>query len=204
VTSNWSSVTTTVPLVFGGTAVVSCTPIILPVELVSLNATPQASHIAVDWTTASETNTVHYELQRSPDALTWSTVTELPAAGNSTLTHTTRWNDHAPLPGDNYYRLVVHDVDGGAYTSSEVHAHWKVARPVALPNPNDGRFRITVGAPEQVLGVVDATGRPVRYRLEDDAGALYVALDEAAEGLYTVRIAQGDGPVSIPVMVQGR
>jgi hypothetical protein len=33
---------------------------------------------------------------------------------------------------------------------------------------------------------------------------LYVVLDEAADGLYTVRIQEGDGPVSIPVMVQGR
>jgi len=201
--SNWSSVTTTVPLVFGGTAVVSCTPIILPVELVALSATPQTSHIAVEWTTASETNTLRYELQRSPDDLTWTTVAELPAAGHSSLAHTTRWNDHAPLPGDNYYRLVVHDADGEAYTSSEVHAFWKVERPVALPNPNDGRFRITVAAPEDVLGVVDPTGRPVRYRLEGDVGALYVVLDEAAVGLYTVRIAQSDGPISIPVMVQG-
>lgn len=202
--SNWSSVTTTVPLVFGGTAVVSCTPIILPVELVDLNAKTRNAHIAVEWTTASESNTLLYELQRSPDAMTWSTVAELPAAGHSTESRTTRWNDIDPLQGDNYYRLVVHDVDGGSNASSEVHAYWRTERPVALPNPNDGRFRLTVAAPENVLGVVDATGRPVRYRTEGGPGALYVVLDDATDGLYNVRIADGDGHISIPVMITGR
>ncbi len=202
--SNWSSVTTTVPLVFGGTAVVSCTPIILPVELVDLSANAQPTHIAVEWTTASESNTLRYELQRSPDALIWSTATELPAAGYSTDTRTTRWNDIDPLYGDNYYRLVVHDADGASSSSSPVHAFWNVERPVALPNPNDGRFRLTASAPDDVLGVVDATGRPVRFRLEGSTGALFLVLDKATDGLYNVRVAKGDVSLSIPVMITGR
>jgi len=158
----------------------------------------------VEWTTASESNTLRYELQRSSDAVNWSTAVELPAAGYSTVARTTRWNDMDPLNGDNYYRLVVHDADSASNSSAPVHAYWNVVRPVALPNPNDGRFQLTASAPEQVLGVVDATGRSVRYRLEGTVGALFVVLDGASNGLYNVRLTTGEAGVSIPVMVTGR
>ena len=49
--SNWSSVSTVVPLQFGGTAVVSCEPVVLPIELLSFEAMTITDGVELNWVT---------------------------------------------------------------------------------------------------------------------------------------------------------
>ena len=85
----------------------------LPVELVSFTATPASEgKVNLDWTTASEIDNDHFEVERSDDAVNFTNIENV--KGNGTTTQTTNYHtvDHNPLNGTSYYRLKQVDVDG--------------------------------------------------------------------------------------------
>lgn len=91
----------------------------LPIELLRFDAGLIEGERAVQcsWSTASEQNTDHFEVQRSLDGVGFETIGELPAAGNSIVEMDYALIDHDPLPGMSYYRLEDVDLDGQRTTS---------------------------------------------------------------------------------------
>jgi hypothetical protein len=107
---------------------------ILPVDLSSFTATPQNNSSLLQWSTAQETNSSHFEVQRSADGTAYSTIGQVAAKGNSTTVSRYSFTDPNPIAGRNYYRLKIVDnkgavnysairvVDkGGATTAPEVY-----------------------------------------------------------------------------------
>jgi hypothetical protein len=84
----------------------------LPVELEEFTATAEGRSAVLHWTTASETDNDHFDIERSPDAISWTKIGSKKGAG--TTNSKTEYNliDAAPLEDDNYYRLKQVDVDG--------------------------------------------------------------------------------------------
>ena len=88
----------------------------LPVELVSFNGSCNDGVVNVTWTTASEYNSSHFELENSRDGITWDVVYTKDAAGQSTELIEYTYNDVHANGGDNYYRLTQVDIDGTSKT----------------------------------------------------------------------------------------
>ncbi|HVZ55755.1 MAG TPA: LamG-like jellyroll fold domain-containing protein [Chitinophagaceae bacterium] len=95
------------------------TLVVLPVQLVSFAGRKVAGGIRLDWSTASEQNALDFSVERSADGHTWNSLGTVPAAGNSTILQSYSFLDAAPLPGKNFYRLRLIDVDG-KFTYSRV------------------------------------------------------------------------------------
>lgn len=204
--SNWSSVTTVVPLLFGGTAVVSCDPLVLPVELLSLQAEPALWSVVLDWATATEEGAAFFNVERSWDLWNWEPIGQLMAAGDSQLEHAYTFSDTDPLEGDNFYRLSVVDVDGTARSSPIVRTEWEAPVLHCWPNPTAGSFLVDlhdhVGS--AVLHVIDATGRPVHASItpfDDDERTVH--LIDAPPGAYLVKAVDGDWTRSARVILSG-
>lgn len=79
--SNWSSATTTVPLQFGGTAVVSCT--VLPLLLNDFTGVPKNGINALNWSALNENGVNHYEVYYSKDGIHQLKVAEVAAVNNN-------------------------------------------------------------------------------------------------------------------------
>lgn len=94
---------------------------ILPVTLSSFNVVINKDRILANWSTASESNSARFILQRSPDAINWSKVASVSAAGNSDVLRNYQAADNAPLSGRSFYRLVLIDKDG-SYSYSNVES----------------------------------------------------------------------------------
>ena len=88
----------------------------LPVELVSFTGDCADGVVDVTWTTASEYNSSHFELENSRDGITWDVVYTKDAAGQSTELIEYTYNDVHANGGDNYYRLTQVDIDGTSKT----------------------------------------------------------------------------------------
>ena len=86
----------------------------LPVELTSFTGYNDGDKNVLNWTTASEINTLKFEVERSPQSIggVFTYIGELPAAGSSNVPLSYHLNDNNPLTGDNYYRLKMIDIDG--------------------------------------------------------------------------------------------
>ncbi|MCX6191434.1 MAG: hypothetical protein NT109_04045 [Flavobacteriia bacterium] len=84
----------------------------LPVELLSFSGTCASEQVDLTWQTASEHNSLSFELEKSRDGEVWNVINTQAAAGNSTQLLTYTYSDKAALEGNNYYRLSQYDIDG--------------------------------------------------------------------------------------------
>ncbi|MBK6539704.1 MAG: hypothetical protein IPG10_00145 [Flavobacteriales bacterium] len=182
--SNWSSVSTLVPLEFGGTATVSCDPITLPLELIDLRATAETDGVQVEWSTGSEEETLSFGLEHGTNNSAWEVIGTLSAAGYSQSVIDYALKHSTPARGTNYYRLRMVDMDGNEVLSPMVSAQWTGSDAVIHPNPSTGSFWVPSGSASVM--VLDARGLEVpftREALRDDAQCLHIP----RPGLYTVR-----------------
>ena len=205
--SNWSSVTSVVPLVFGGTATVSCDPVILPVELIDLGVAQNAYGSDVHWITATEHNTSHYVVERSVDLWSWVEVGRVTANGSTTQAHHYHLLDPSPMEGDSYYRLRIVDMDGSATTSWIVTARWESPLLRVWPDPSDGEVSITLKehAEKAVIHVIDDLGRETRFERSASApDVIRLRLLGAPSGVYSIRVIDGDWQGSGSLIIDAR
>jgi len=87
-------------------------PISLPVELISFNAICYDEKVLVNWITASEYNTSHFNLEKSRNGIDWEIIHTEQAAENSTQLITYGFMDKNIFNDANYYRLNQYDLDG--------------------------------------------------------------------------------------------
>ena len=84
----------------------------LPIELLSFTANCSDDGTLITWKTASESNTSHFNLEKSRNGIDWEIIHTEQAAGNSTQLVTYNFTDKSSLNGLSYYRLNQYDLDG--------------------------------------------------------------------------------------------
>lgn len=90
----------------------------LPIELLEFNAkTTDDSNVQLTWSTATETNNSHFEIEHSTDAKDWKILGKVASKGTSTIQQNYQYLDQNPLVGENFYRLKQVDANG-EYTHS--------------------------------------------------------------------------------------
>jgi len=88
---------------------------VLAVALTDFTVASNGKKNVLKWSTATEQNNSHFQVQRSPDAdrfTTISTINTKAANGNSSLRLNYDYEDAQPLTGINYYRLQQFDKNG--------------------------------------------------------------------------------------------
>ena len=111
----------------------------LPVTIIDLKAQQQKSIIKIDWTSVTEINVAGYEIQRSSNALNFSTVGTLTAKGNGTQKVNYTFNDVQPLHGDNYYHIKAVDKDGKTTYSNTVLVKMNNDKIITVVYPNPSK-----------------------------------------------------------------
>lgn len=77
----------------------------LPIELLFFNAELSDDGVLCSWSTASEINNDHFDVERSHDGATYEKIGEVKGAGNSSSTLNYQFVDKDPCEGVVYYRL---------------------------------------------------------------------------------------------------
>ncbi|GAA3990564.1 T9SS type A sorting domain-containing protein [Hymenobacter antarcticus] len=166
----------------------------LPVELSAFTAKAEGTAaVQLAWATASELRNDHFEVERSADGKTFTTLGSVGGAGTSSTSHSYGFRD-ARLPAGAailYYRLRQVDTNGQA-TFSPVRAVQLRRADLApqlqaYPNPahETVSVRILGPLPTAPLQVFDAMGRLVRTQPVADAGAdTLLSLQDLPAGLY--------------------
>jgi hypothetical protein len=83
----------------------------LPVELTKFTARTIGKAVELNWTTASEQDSRHFEVERSADARDFKTIGMVNAQGTTSLVTHYTLQDREPLLGTSYYRLKQVDED---------------------------------------------------------------------------------------------
>ncbi|OGX81577.1 hypothetical protein BEN49_15325 [Hymenobacter coccineus] len=147
----------------------------LPVELVSFTAQLRNKQVNLNWVTASEKNSRSFDVQRSSNGQTFTTVLTKAAQGNTSARTTYDAVDRQPLPGLSYYRLKQIDNDGKVAYSPVVSVQSDGLVDISIyPNPTAGKVTITLPA-------ALAASAP-RVRISDLMGRVVQELSLPASG----------------------
>lgn len=182
----------------------SC-PMVLPVELVAMDAHCTQGRASLAWSTATERNSSHFFIERSTDLDEWSVVGRVEAAGNSQQTVHYAWSEPHVQPGDAvYYRLHQVDLDGRSEVFPAVPLLPCEQGPGTirfLPNPvgEDGACELLLPIPPSAgasVQVFDPSGRLIqRSPLSPDGGPGRIRLDlkGTEPGVYLVAVLDAAG-----------
>ncbi len=191
--SNWSSVTTNVPLEFGGTAEVSCTP--LPVELLHFDGHKEGDDAMLQWTTATEINNDLFFLKRSSDGENWKKIATISGNGNSNQQIDYSHRDLRPDPELYYYRLYQQDFNGAPELIGTTAINLLVDTWSILPNPSSGKWRIqnAHALNDSSLELFDSRGKAVPFRVELQNEEMIVQLIQPQSGMFFLVIHDSPG-----------
>jgi hypothetical protein len=114
----------------------------LPVKLIDFKGTAVTQGNLLSWTTAEETGTNHFELERSADARQFTAISQTEARGKA---NNYSWTDVSPLPAINYYRLKMVESNGEAtYSNTVVISNNATPNQSVLVTPNPAHSFIVV------------------------------------------------------------
>jgi len=94
--------------------------ILLPVQWLYFNGETDNKVNHLHWATESEQNTERFSIQRSKDGISFQTIGNIVAQGNSTTTTHYTFDDQHPFEGANYYRLELFETSGETNLSNTI------------------------------------------------------------------------------------
>jgi hypothetical protein len=169
---------------------------ILPADLLSFDVSQASSGVLLQWSIAAQKDNNNFTIERSHDGSSFTAIVSLPekniAEGRANYSYT----DLNPSNGDNYYRLLQYDVDGGVedfgtkkVVIKDLHSAY------VYPNPVTSN-RVTVYLGHSIT-------RPVLYQVADMNGSIVqkgiltnsvetIGVDGLAKGLYILRLNTGE------------
>lgn len=171
---------------------------VLPVELTGFDGRAAGPVNELYWTTATETNSARFVVERSRDGSTFDDIGSVDAAGESQGTIDYSFADAAPPAGPAYYRLRMEDNDGTFERSGTIAIVRGLANATLFPMPAGDLVNLVLVDHHGIARVsaVDDLGRVVLMRsLAGDDGQRVFAIDlnGLKTGHYTLLLHDGTG-----------
>ena len=122
---------------------------VLPVELISFDATAKGESVELDWSTAAEMNNSHFTIEHAIDGKEFYAIGHVEGAGESTELLRYAYTHEQPAVGTNYYRLAQYDYDGTvSYSDIEMVRIGSESTSVQVfPNPSKDQITIQIDEP---------------------------------------------------------
>ena len=166
----------------------------LPVTITRFWETVDNCKALLQWTTASEQNSKHFEVQHSADGLIYTTLGIVPASGNSTTEKKYSYNYNLSNT-TNYFRLVMVDINGSSKLSAIITVRNNCLNEIITVHPNPVRNVVTVSGltGKNSIVIIDAIGR--RVAVSQTANATeQLNLSMLSPGNYTMQVLK-DGTI---------
>lgn len=176
---------------------------VIPVELISFEATTEGNNVNLKWTTATETNNLGFEVQRKDANGEFVKVGFISGSGTTTESKNYSFNDSKLKSGTYSYRLKQQDYNGAFEYSNEIQVNVNIPLVYSLeqnyPNPFNPGTIISWQAPIeglQTIKVYDILGNEIQTLVNEvkPAGKYEVEFNASAlpSGVYFYQIKAGD------------
>lgn len=168
----------------------------LPVNLTSFNAIVDNGIVNLEWTTASETDNSHFEVERSLNGSRFDYVGVMEGSGTTSTPQYYHMEDSKSVVGETYYRLKQVNIDGTYEYSNTVSVFVKHKNTIATVIPNPVRDKAIVRFGKEVsenaqLELITATGHLIQtYNIQ--GYSLEIDIHNLERGIYFLKIKNSD------------
>lgn len=139
----------------------------LPVELLHFNAECDENFVQLSWSTASETNNSHFEIEKSTDGFNWNWINTTPGSGTTNQLNSYSYRDYNPSNSISYYRLSQVDYDGQktTYDIQSIEACAENTDNIWIYNQLDGQYQLNIQSKDGetiTADIYDMNGKKLR------------------------------------------
>lgn len=161
----------------------------LPITGLELRATLINDFARLTWTTETESNVDRFEVEKSADAINFTKIDYVKAAGNTTSKMTYNYQDMSEVKGVAFYRIKAVDGDGKFYFSN-IEKIQTGKRPITLvPTLLNGNSTTVYGLSEKDrVSVYNSVGQLVAEKIANGY-EVKINLDGQSSGVYFVIVS---------------
>ncbi len=188
------------------TATVNVTAV-LPVDVLNFTDTPLSKKVKIEWSTASEKNSSHFEIEGSMDGKVFEKIGVVKAQNQSNLTVFYSFLDENPKSGTNYYRLKIVNTDN-TFTYSPIKTAFindgKTLVKV-FPNPTSDAVFVHIQSPTAATTVIKLYGvngqliKTISTNLSVGENPIPIDLQNMPTGLYFMFLEVNNQPFSMKI-----
>ena len=173
----------------------------LPIVSIPLTGIGKQNDNLLYWSTESETNTNHFEIQNSVDGSNFINTGSVVAKGNTTSKSYYSFTHHDPLKVVNYYRIKQVDGNGKINYSNTISIKpaGEQTKMTVIPNPFNASVLVAVNLKSggnATLTITDMLGRPVKTMIcpvtQGFNSILVNGLEPLPSGTYILQIKNED------------
>jgi hypothetical protein len=165
----------------------------LPIELYSFSGKNTGEKNLLEWITATEMNNDYFTIEKSEDAISFTELTRIQGAGNSSTLLYYKTYDAEPFSGKTYYRLKQTDYDG-KFTYSDIIVVNNFSEEIIYMSPNPVRNNLHLDfyrekASMMQFDIVNTMGQSVlSQNIQVSAGknSTDIHLEALSKGIYTI------------------
>lgn len=169
----------------------------LPVIFSSVKATKKTTGIQIDWTNMTETDVLHYLVERSVNGRSFGTIAVINASGNNGGRADYSYLDATPLAGIHLYRIRAVGLNSKSAYSSILKINTEAATPAltVYPNPVSSASATlqlsNLPAGPYAIRILTAAGQVVTSRSLVHSGGsvnMEIPVNWLSKGLYTIQL----------------
>ena len=164
---------------------------ILPVTFVNFYIAKDKDQVKIYWSTATESNNNHFELERSYDGSNWNVIAIVLSAGNSTGVTNYSYIDRTVNGSNVYYRIKQVDNDGKAtYTAikSIKNSSDNTAPQIFASTNNNVIINFDAVQKNVVVKVWNMNGQVLKQQTYTNSAYITVKLNNNVPGIYVVQV----------------
>jgi hypothetical protein len=169
----------------------------LPVELLSFEADCEENLMRLTWSTSSEQNNSHFNIEKSTDAIIYTTIGTVPGSGNSNVIQHYDFEDHVSYNTNTYYRIKQVDLNGNFTYLPTISVNCMSQNDFQVyPSPFSDQLTVYVNLvnTDLLIEVQDMLGKQVHSQvLVANSGNLNIQTQTWASGCYIVNISKCGG-----------
>ena len=173
--------------------------IVLPLTIDQFNGVYSNGFIQLKWTTFTEINVDHFEVERSIDGTNFRQIGRIEALGNNSGNMSYTFSDLMADKGSNFYRLVMIDNEGNYTYSKAITVSMEskgISVMVVYPNPFSKRVVVKISSEknsEQItIRIINNDGVVLRTQLAEvmrgENNITIKQVDELPGGVYFLEV----------------
>lgn len=170
----------------------------LPVVFTSFFATKQSNAVVLNWSTAQEKDNSHFEIEKSVDGRTWSSVAVVFGNGTTTQAHNYSYTDKSSNGAIAYYRIRQVDVDGNSvYTSVKTIRSEEVKKEANIYAASKNTINIDLNnaaKKDMQVTVLNMNGQVIARQVYNSASyRVSMQIPSVSNGMYVVVVNDNNG-----------